>query len=97
MTDIRAGKPGISYPHYTGGERNGPPEDCAVSPASMGCSKPSPIPRHPDHADAKERSADYDPNSFDELPIKYVLGRIAGRRNAARSRLAKKKTLRWAA
>jgi hypothetical protein len=30
-------------------------------------------------------------NSFDELPIKYALGRIANRRNAAKARLAKKK------
>jgi len=25
VTDIRAGEPGISYPRYIGGERNGPP------------------------------------------------------------------------
>jgi hypothetical protein len=49
--------------------------------------------KNPDHADAKKWSADYyDPNTFD-LPIKYALGRIANRRNAARSRLAKKKPL----
>jgi hypothetical protein len=50
-------------------------------------------PKHPDHADVKQWSADYDPNTFDELPIKFTLGRIANRRNAARSRLAKKKPL----
>ena len=28
VTDIRAGEPGVPYPRYVGGERNGPPEDC---------------------------------------------------------------------
>jgi hypothetical protein len=28
VTDVRAGEPGVSYPRYIGGERNGPPEDC---------------------------------------------------------------------
>jgi hypothetical protein len=30
-------------------------------------------------SDAKEWSADYDPHTFDELPIKYALDRIANR------------------
>jgi hypothetical protein len=33
---------------------------------------------------------EYDPDTFDELPIKYALGRIANRRNAARARIARK-------
>jgi hypothetical protein len=45
--------------------------------------------------DAKQWFADYNPNTFDELPIK--LGRIANRRNADRSRLAKKQPLGSAA
>ena len=28
VTDVRTGKPGVSYPRYVDGERNGPPEDC---------------------------------------------------------------------
>jgi hypothetical protein len=32
-----------------------------------------------------------DRRPFDALPIKYALGRIANRRNAAKTRLAKKK------
>jgi len=28
VTDVRTGKPGVLYPRYVGGERNGPPEDC---------------------------------------------------------------------
>ena len=32
------------------------------------------------------------PENFGELPIKYALGRIANQRNAAKARLAKKKS-----
>jgi hypothetical protein len=37
------------------------------------------------------QAGDYDPDTFDKLPIKYGLSRIANRRNAARPRIAKKK------
>ena len=43
------------------------------------------------HAYLKEWAGDYDPDTFDELPIKCTLGRIANGRNAARTRQAKKK------
>ena len=33
---------------------------------------------------------DYDPETIDEVPLKIALGRIAAKRNAARTRLAKK-------
>jgi len=46
-------------------------------------------PEHPEHETAITWLDDYDPDTFDELPIKYALGRIAARRNAARARLAK--------
>jgi hypothetical protein len=97
VTDVRAGAPDTSYPRYVGGERNGPPENCGGIPGFYGLLEALADPKHPDHADAKQWSADYDPNIFDELPIKYALGRIANRRNAARSRLAKKKPLGSAA
>lgn len=32
---------------------------------------------------------EYDPDIIDEVPIKYALGRIANRRNAAKARYAK--------
>ena len=32
VTDVRTGTPGVSYPRYIGGERNGPPEDCGGIP-----------------------------------------------------------------
>ena len=40
---------------------------------------------HPDHADLE----DWDPKEIDELPLRIALGRIANRRNAARTRIAK--------
>ena len=43
-------------------------------------------PEDPDHAEAVEYLDDYDPDTIDELPIKYALGRIAARRNAAKTR-----------
>jgi hypothetical protein len=97
VTDVRVREPEISYPRYVGGERNGPPEDCGGIPGFYELLDALADPKHPDHADAKQWSGDYDPSAFDELPIKYALGRIANRRNAARSRLAKKKGLGSAA
>jgi Plasmid pRiA4b ORF-3-like protein len=91
VTDIRAGRPGGSYPRYVGGERNGPPEDCGGIPGFHAMLEALADPTHPDHADAKEWSDDYDPDSFDDVPIKYALSRIANRRHAAKARLAKKK------
>ena len=46
-------------------------------------------PSDDNHADAVTWLEEYDPDTLDELPIKYALGRIAARRNAARARLAK--------
>jgi len=40
---------------------------------------------------AAEWTDEYNPNTFDELPIKYALSRIANRRNAAKARIAKNK------
>jgi hypothetical protein len=98
VIDVRVGEPSISYPRYIGGEQNGPPEDCGGISGFYGLREALADPKHPDHADAKEWVGDdYDPNTFDELPIKYALSRIANRRNAARSRLAKKQTLGSAA
>jgi hypothetical protein len=84
-------KPGVSYPRYIGGERNGPPEDCGGIPGFYQLLEAITDPAHPDHAHVKEWAKDYDPATFDPLPIKYALGRIANRRNAAKVGLAKKK------
>jgi hypothetical protein len=37
-----------------------------------------------------EPGNDYDPDVIEELPIKYALGRIGSRRNAAKTRITKR-------
>jgi Plasmid pRiA4b ORF-3-like protein len=91
VTDVRAGKPEVSYPRYIGGERSGPPEDCGGIPGFYELLEAIADAAHPNHAQLKEWAGDYDPESFDELPIKYALGRIANRRKAAKPRLVNKK------
>lgn len=90
VTDVRAGSAQASYPRYVGGERNAPPEDCGGIPGFYDMLDAIADPGHPNHADAREWADDYDPDTIDELPIKYALARIANRRNAAKARLAKK-------
>jgi hypothetical protein len=89
-TDVRAGHPGVSYPRYIGGERNTPPEDCGGIPGFYEMLEAIADPNSPHHAEARQWAEEYDPDVIDELPIKYALGRIANRRNAAKARLAKK-------
>jgi hypothetical protein len=90
VTHVRAGEPDFSYQRYVGGERNGPPEDCGGMPGFYELLEALADSSHPEHADLQEWAGDYDPDTFDELPIKYALSRIANRRNAARARLANK-------
>jgi hypothetical protein len=90
VTNIRAGDPDLSYPRYIAGERNAPPEDCGGIPGFYEMLDACADPDHENHAEAEEWLDDYDPDSIDELPIKFALGRIANQRNAAKARLAKK-------
>jgi hypothetical protein len=90
VTDIRTGEPGVSYPRYVGGQQNAPPEDCGGIPGFYAMLEASRDPSHPDHAEVNEWLDDYDSDSIDELPIKFGLGRIANRRNPAKTRLAKR-------
>lgn len=90
VTDVRAGRPNASYPRYVGGERNAPPEDCGGIPGFYEMLEAITDPGHPNHVEAREWADEYDPDIINELPIKYALGRIANRRNAAKARLAKK-------
>ena len=85
----RQGEPGIGYPRYVAGERIGPPENCGGVPGFYDVLDARPDPHHHEHQTAVIWLDDYDPDIIDELPIKYALGRIAARRNAARARLAK--------
>jgi hypothetical protein len=90
VSGIRAGEPGVAYPRFVAGERNGPPEDCGGIPGFYETLEAAADPTHDNHAEAKQWLDDYDPDTIDELPIKYALGRIAARRRAARTPLAKK-------
>jgi hypothetical protein len=81
----------VSYPRYIGGEGAGPPDDCGGIPGLHELLEGIADPTHPSHAHLKEWVGDYDPATFDVLPIKFALGRIANRRNAAKRGLAKKK------
>jgi pRiA4b ORF-3-like protein len=69
----------------------GPRVDCDGIPGFHELLEALADPAHPSHAHLKEWAGDYDPATFDALPIKYALGRIANRRNATKARLAKKK------
>jgi hypothetical protein len=90
VTDVRAGEHGVSYPRYIGGERNGPPEDCGGIPGFHELLEAIADPAHPSHAHLKDWAGDYDSVVFDTLPIKYALGRIANRRNAAKEAVRRK-------
>jgi Plasmid pRiA4b ORF-3-like protein len=90
LSGIRAGEPGVAYPRFVAGERNAPPEDCGGIPGFYETLEAAADPTHENYAEAKEWLDDYDPDTLDELPIKYALGRIAARRKAARARLGKK-------
>lgn len=89
VTGVRVGEPGVSYPRYVAGEHNAPPEDCGGIPGFYELLDAIANPRHPNHAEAKEWLDDYDPNVIDTLSIGHALARVANRRNAARTRLAK--------
>ncbi len=90
VTGVRGGDPASLYPRYVGGERNAPPEDCGGIPGFYDMLDALADPDHPNHADATEWADDYDPDTIDELPIKYALLRIANRRTAAGARSVKK-------
>ena len=90
ITKVRPGQPGVSYPHYVGGEWDCPPEDCGGIPGYYNMLDALADPGHPAHAEIAEYLEGWDPKEIDELPLKIALGRIANRRNAARTRIAKK-------
>ncbi len=90
VTKIRQGEAGVSYPRYIGGEWAGPPEDCGGIPGFYALLDAMADPKHADHAEILEVYDGYDPKEIEELRLKIALGRLANRRNAARTRLAKK-------
>jgi hypothetical protein len=92
VTKIRAGLPDVSYPNYVGGEWGCPPENCGGIPGYYNMLAALADPEHPDHAEVTEYLEDWDPKDIDEFRLRIALSRIANRRNAARTRLAKKIT-----
>ena len=74
-----------------GKHRYGLPMDCGGISGFYEALEAAADPSHGNCAEAKEWLTDYDPDTIDELPIKYALGPIANRRNPARARLAQKK------
>ena len=92
VTRVRPGAPGVSYPHYLGGEWNCPPEDCGGTPGYYAMLDALADPGHPDHAEVAEYLEGWDPKEIDVFPLEVALGRIARRRNAARVRIGKTAT-----
>jgi hypothetical protein len=86
ITNVRQGEPGVSYPRYLAGDWAAPPEDCGGIPGFYNALNAMADPTHPEHAEVTEWFGGYDPRKIDEPPLKFALGRIANRRNAARRR-----------
>jgi len=80
LTKPRPADPSLAYPRYLADEHPAPPEDCGGIPGFYTQLEILADPQHPDHPDVKDWFGDYDPNSFDEQPIKDRLARIANRR-----------------
>lgn len=87
---IRPVMPEVSYPCYVGGEWGCPPEDCGGIPGYYNLLDALSDPAYPDHAEVAEHLDGWDPKEIDELTLKVALGRIANRRSAARTRIAKR-------
>lgn len=91
VTNLRQADATLAYPRYIGGEHNAPPEDCGGIPGFYDMLDAVADPKHPNHDHAKTWLDDYDPNTINELQIKFALGRIANRRRAAMARSTPKK------
>ncbi|PZW37678.1 pRiA4b ORF-3-like protein [Humitalea rosea] len=89
LTNIRQGEAGVGYPCYVGGEGNAPPEDCGGIPGFYDKLDIAADPSHPEYDEIKAWLDDYDPKVIDETQVRISLGRIAKRRNAARTRATK--------
>ena len=89
VTDVRPTDPAVAYPRYVADERAAPPEDCGGIPGFYAALEALADPSHPEHADIVDWLDGYDPDTFDELPLKIAIGRIASRRRAGKVRKAK--------
>lgn len=89
VTKVRPGEPGVSYPHYVGGEWACPPEDCGGIPGFYNMLDALADPEHPDHDEVAGYLDGWDPKEIEEFPLRIALGRVAARRNSARTRISK--------
>ncbi len=74
VTGPRPALPGVAYPNYVGGERNGPPEDCGGIPGFYDKLDALADPEHPDREEIVEWIGDYDPEAVD---VKRIVSRLA--------------------
>jgi len=86
LTKPRPADPAVDYPRYLAGENAAPPEDCGGIPGFYAQLEALADPNHPDHEDAKEWFGDFDPDRFDEQPIKNRLARTANRRRKTQTK-----------
>lgn len=89
VSHVRVGEPDVAYPRYVGDEQVAPPEDSGGIYGFYDKLDALADPDHPDHDEIAEWLEGYDPNTLDELPIKYAIGRLAARRRAPKSRARK--------
>lgn len=89
VTNLRTGDPDLPYPRLVAGKMAGPPEDCGGLPGYYALLEARDDPDHPDHEDAAEYLAGYDPTELDDLVIALGLGRIVRQRNSALARRKK--------
>jgi len=83
LTRPRAADPALAYPRYVAGGNPAPPDDCGGIPGFYAQLEALADPNCPDHDDVREWFGDFDPNRFDDQPIKDRLARIANRRRSA--------------
>ena len=84
FTKVRPGDAGLAYPRYVAGERAAPPEDCGGVPGFYAALDALADPEHPEHQEIADWFDGYDPDAFDDLPLKLAVGRIASRRRAVK-------------
>lgn len=91
VTRKRSGTPDVAYPHYIGGEWNGPPEDCGGVPGFYQLLVVLADANHPEHAQMVEWSGKYDAKKIDIAGIGHAFSKIATRVNSAAKRQINKK------
>lgn len=77
LTAPRARDAGTTYPHYVGGERNAPPEDCGGIPGFDHLLDALADPSDPELSDILEWVGEYDPERIDEASIRSALAGLA--------------------